>query len=238
MELTEEQQAESLLVVTGLLRVPDRDDVVAARALYPELRKDLLGMLDREKQTPLRVNDLGVTYFKRLAATPPYRPIMVFLEQAVGLPIAGQYQTKHQVARQLLINSHPANTLDDPVFGTIEAPPDPFLLAQWMREADTVENQRLLKDVNAAAAMPETVAVFRTVFPATYTYLVGELKRELVNRQVAKWSPNIWQRTTIKVFLGNPIDVGAKPLPKPAPPPQRGKLDPSSLETATQQRPK
>jgi hypothetical protein len=229
-------EAEILLAATGLLQRPDRTARLAARSLLKELKDAALAVLEQENPTALRVNNQTANYHKRLAVTPPYESVFDELAASDGEAFAGAYQAAHMNARQLLLDRWPAVSLDG-IFGTQIVPPDQESLAQWLLEADTVENQRLIKDLAAAAVLPETIEVFSQAFPLIF----GELK-ETVNGQLAKlkdesWVPPPWLDCSLRTFLGLPVEVAPAPPPPPAPPPARAKLATDKLETATEKTP-
>jgi hypothetical protein len=226
-------EAEILLAATGLLQPPDQTSRLAAKTLLKEMRADLLDVLEREEPTALRVNNQTPNYHKRLCATPPYEATFDLVAAADGEAFAAAYQAAHMNARQLLLDRWPAVTLDG-MFGTQICEPDPEKLAQWLLEADTVENQRLVKDLAAAAVLPETVEVFSLAFPMLFADLKAVLNKRLGKLKDEGWSPPHWLDCSLRTVLQLPVEVAPSPPPPPVPPPSRAKLDAESLETAAE----
>lgn len=226
-------EAEALLAATGLLHPPDRTARTAAKHLVADLRKQLIGVLDHENQRRLRVNDQTESYLKKLAATPDYEGINAIIESKYGLTMVGQYMEKHMAARQLLLDSYPAQEVETSR-GVVPQPPDPELLAQWLLDVDTIENQRIVSDLAAGAVLPETVTVFKTVFPEIYAYLVTELN-EAIATKPADWIPPIWLEMAIGTFAGAPMEGAPPAKPSEEPKPQgKAKLNIKDVQTSAQ----
>lgn len=226
-------EAEVLLAATGLLQPPDKTARLAASTMVKDLRADLLAVLEREEPTAMRVNNQTENYHKRLAATPPYEAVFEQLAAAYGEAFAAAYQAAHMNARQLLLDRYPASSLDG-IFGTQICDPDPERLAQWLLEADTVENQRLVKDLAAAAVLPETIDVFSLSFPLLFAELKAALNKQLAKLADEHWSPPPWLDCSLRTLLGLPVEA-VPPAPAPVvPPPARAKLAADKLETATE----
>ncbi len=226
-------EAEVLLAATGLLQPPDQTARIAARTLLPELTDAMLAVLEREEPTALRVNNQTANYHKRLSASPPYETTFELLAAAQGEAFAGAYQAAHQNARQLLLGRWPAVTLDG-IFGTQIVPPDPEKLAQWLLEADTIENQRLIKDLGAAAVLPETIEVFSVAFPMIFAELTRVLNDRLAKLKDQDWVPPPWLDCSLRTFLRLPVQAVPPAPPPPVAPPSRAKLAAEKLETAVE----
>jgi hypothetical protein len=223
-------EAELLLAATGLLQPPDRTARLAAGPLLKQMRQALLDVLEREEPTALRVNNQSSNYHKRLCATPPYEATFALVAEADGEAFAAAYQAAHMNARQLLLDRWPAVTLDG-IFGTQICDPDPEKLAQWLLEADTVENQRLVKDLAVAAVLPETVEVFSLAFPLLLADLTGVLNTKLGKLKDEGWVPPHWLDCSLRTLLRLPVEVVPSAPPPATPPPSRAKLSADTLET-------
>ncbi|HKO86716.1 MAG TPA: hypothetical protein VJ140_19635 [Actinomycetota bacterium] len=223
-------EAEVLLAATGLLQPPDQTARLASRTLLADLRVSMLAVLEREEPTALRVNDQTRNYHKKLAATPPYEAIFESVAASDGETFAAAYQAAHMNARQLLLDRWPAVTIDG-IFGTQIVDPDHESLAQWLLEADTVENQRLIKDLAAAAILPETVEVFQLAFPLVFADLKGVLNKRLAELADEHWAPPPWLDCSLRTFLQLPVEAIPPAPPPVTPPPSRAKLAAEELET-------
>jgi hypothetical protein len=222
--------AECLLAATGLLQRPDDTSRKAAQVLLADLKRDLLAVL--EQDDPKRLGSVVQTtkYHGKLAGTPPYEAMFSELEDA-GEAFAAAYQAAHGNARQLLLARYPSSDLDG-IFGTLPVEPDWERLCQWLLEADTVENQRLVADLGAAAVLGETVEVFAGAFPLMYAQLRKVLNDRLAELKRKKWSPPPWLETALVTFMRLPVDQAPPAPPAPTPKPSRVKLDTERLETA------
>ncbi len=226
-------EAESLLAATGLVAVPDRTSIAASRTVVKDLVKQLVAVLDRDDQKRLRVNNQTENYIKQLGMPPDYDRISAAIEPKFGLAIAGEYQLLHQEIRQRFLDSYPAQEVDT-ARGTRSQPPDPELLAQWLLEVDTIENQRIVSDLAAGAVLPETVKVFKDSFPEIYSALLGELSEAIAKRPF-DWLPPVWLEMALATFTGQP-QVGAPPMPAKdeAAPKGRARFDLKTMTTPAQ----
>lgn len=223
--------AECLLAATGLLERPDDTARRAAQVLLADLQRQMLAALDQDE--PARMGKVGQTakYHAKLAATPPYETIHVQLEALYGPAFAGAYQAAHMNARQLVLGRYPSGDLDG-IFGTTIVEPDWERLSQWLLEADTVERQRLVADLAAAAVLPETVEVFVAAFPLIYGKLREVLNERLGELRDQHWSPPAWLESALITFMQLPVEQAPPAPPAPTPQPSRVKLDTERLETA------
>lgn len=223
--------AECLLAATGLLEQPDTSAGKAARVLLRDLTRELLDVLEQDE--PKRMGSVRQTpkYHAKLAATPPYEAVDRRLEARYGPAMAAAYQAAHRNARDILLGRYPSGSIDG-IFGTRPVDPDWESLSQWLLEADTVERQRLVADLGAAAVLAETVEVFSAAFPLMYGKLREALNRKLAELENKSWSPPPWLETALITFMQLPVDQAPPAPPAPTPKPSRVKLDTERLETA------
>lgn len=222
--------AECLLAATGLLDRPDATARRAAKVLLKNLQRELLDVLEQDEPRRLGAVRQAPKYHDKLAATPPYEAIDAQLEPIYGPALAAAYQAAHRNARQLLLDRYPSGDLDG-IFGTVPVTPDWESLSQWLLEADTVERQRLVADLGAAAVLGETVEVFTGAFPEIYARLRSTLNDRLAELRNQHWSPPAWLETALVTFMQLPVDQAPPAPPPPAPQPSRVKLDTDRLET-------
>jgi hypothetical protein len=223
-------EAEILLAATGLLQPPDKTARLAAKTLLKELREAALAVLEREEPTALRVNSQTPNYHKRLSAGPLYEKTFAEMQGTDGEAFAAAYQAAHMNARGFMLARYPAQEIGG-IFGTQIVPPDPEKLAQWLLEADTVENQRLIKDLGAAAILPETVEVFSGAFPLLFDEVKRAVNDRLAELKNEGWAPPPWLDCSLRTFLQLPVEAVPSAPPPPTPPPSRAKLAAEELET-------
>lgn len=197
---------------------PDASAVNGARTILEDLKKQLLGALDRDSPARLRVKKTTDAYFDRLAKDPNYPDMVADLEPLVGLEIATQYQVAHMNARQILKDRHPTINVES-VSGIRVFDPDPVAQTRFLFEADVIENQRIALDLQAAALNDGFVQVFQAAFPLMYGELFKALQDELIDRASKKWFPPYWLDRSVRRFLQAPakgtIDLHSPPPPPP-----------------------
>jgi hypothetical protein len=244
-------EAEILLATTGLLTLPDRSAVTAAKVKLRELRDEMATALDREDPVRLRVNNQGPSYFKRLAVEPNYEGMVVDLtEVGVPLAVAGAYQLAHQAARKKLMDLHPTTTLQ-PITGLRVLPADPIAEALYFTQVDTVESQRVFLDLQSGGLLPTQVEVFSACFPDLYEQLARDMREAMDKMRERGWEPPFWldqgMRRFLKAPATGPVDVytpGAQAPPPPEEePPKEGaggaaKINLKALEVAGAEVPK
>lgn len=219
--------AEQILAMTGLLPPwqhpagapwPDASAVNGSRTILEDLKKQLLGALDRDSPARVRVKKTTDAYFERLAKDPSYPDMVADLDDYVGLEIAMQWQTAHMNAREVLMSRHPTINVES-VSGIRIFPPDPVAQTRFLFEADVVENQRIALDLQAAALNDGFVQVFQAAFPLMYGQMFKALQTELNNRAARNWYPPFWLDRAVRIFLQAPakgaIDLHAPPPPPP-----------------------
>lgn len=232
--------AESVLQATGLLRAPDATTLRASYALLKELRDQLVAALDLEEQEHLYAVPERKSYFDKLSNQPDYKATRAFLDPIMEDEDVGSYLSLHLEARNLLIGTHPATSIDH-VLGEIAVPSDPEAVRHWEHEVDMVEGRRICRDLAAGALMRETVEVFATVYPETYVMLKEALS-DAHAKKGPKWMPPEWLETSIRVFLKAPWTGKVTSALKQDPAPQTAaaskvKIDTDDLKTRAQTAP-
>lgn len=232
MEENPQLTGETLVAAAGLLQPPDETAQLAAQTLLDQLKTQMLAVLDRDEQTSLKVNSQTQKYLAKLAKTPPTEAWFETLEQSHGPAVAAAYLDTHQRSRQLLQQAYPGLDLDG-IFGVTVIEPDHESLAQWLLLVDTIENQRIIKDLAAGALLPEVVLAFAAAYPNIYNELIRVLDDRLAELRQEEWSPPHWLEVSLATFKQLPIKP-IKPMPLPeAPKPSRVKIDTERLDTAS-----
>lgn len=194
-------EAEALLLTTGLLKLPDRTSVRAARAVQKELVAELKAALKRETPGRLYAIQAPRNYYDRLLKfKPEYGPMI----EVLGPELGTEFQIAQLNGQNAMDTRYPKTSIDT-VLGPrfIEAPELEINL--FVIYADTVEDYtRLLHDFAAGVLAPQQVVLFKEVFPETYKFLIGELQYELAKMAGAdpEWLPPLWLSDSIKVLLG------------------------------------
>ena len=229
----EPAEAERLLLTTGLLEVPERDQVVASRSIWRELVALLEEALEREDPGRLYATTVSGTYADRLVkAAPDYPP---FIERH---PEAGaQFQLLQTEARQRLIDSRPVTTIMTAAGErTVDVEPEGIEQKVWLMEADTIEfPRRLVHDLAAGALCYEQVLAFAAAFPETYSGLV-QVAQALVNKRGVDWYPPLWLNDMLHVLYQEQLGTGVKTQqakPRPLQPQRRtkGNIDLESFKS-------
>lgn len=202
----EPSEAERLLLTTGLLDVPGRDQVVASRAIWRELVGLLEEAIGCDDPGRLYAMTVGDTYADRLVrADPDYA---AFNEQTEA---GAQFQLLQTEARQRLIDSRPVTTIMT-VAGEREIAVEPEGIEQklWLLEADTIEfPRRLVHDIAAGALCYEQVLAFAGAFPETYSGLV-QVAQAIVSKKGPKWYPPLWLNDMLHVLYQEQLGTGVK----------------------------
>lgn len=229
---------EALLAATGVVDAPDASAVRAMKGYSLGLRRELLDVVDLKDPGRLYVNNQNSSFFERLSVEPPYVEWSKFLVPVIGLEAAGEWQTKHAAARQLLLDRHPVTTIDS-IRGAVVMENDIESEAQWLLEVDTVQNpDRVVRDLAAGALLVEQAQVFNQAYPELAEFLRQALNDDVVKRAGAKpgWLPSPWLEDSMRIFLGLPLDaaVEIRDVPPAKPIPKRDKINFDEYRTKAQ----
>jgi hypothetical protein len=233
-------QGELLVLATGLLVPPAREHVRATRAIPGEIKATLLAALEREDPAPMLLVPERKTYFDRLVR---YQPKYEADHKILGEALATDYQLVHQAAQQRMIKQRPITEYQTLV-GPRQVPNSFDQDAEYALEVDTVESHlRLAKDLAAGACLPQTVALFAALFPATYEAMKTILREGLSKRVYVdeEWLPPTWLEGALRILFRVPfdavVDISAPPPGLPAattPPGGKVKLRPETAQTPGQ----
>lgn len=233
-------QGELLVMATGLLEPPTRQHVRAARGLEAEIKAALLAALEREDPAPMLLVPERKTYFDRLVR---YRPTYEDDQLVIGPELATEYQIVHQAAQQHMIKLRPVTEFQT-VVGPRQVANSFDQDAQYALEVETVENHlRQAKDLAAGAVLPETTALFATLFPKVYASMKSTLRDACADRIFVdeEWLPPTWLEGALRIFFRVPFDVavdisGPAPGLSPDTAPTGGKLKlrPQAIQTPGQ----
>jgi hypothetical protein len=213
--------AESILLATGLLEVPTRTEVAAGPVLVEELRDQLLAVLERDDPARLRVTQARPSYAERLALPPDYEAITQALT-SIDDAVAAEYVLLHQQAREALKARVPTAYITTSL-GEVEVPPAADAQEQFLSEVDTIEiHDRLGKDAQAAALLPENVSLFAACYPQTYAWLCLEFETKRSELIAKKMIPPYWLDDVVRTLLRLPPEAPT-PLPTPASEGAKGK---------------
>lgn len=233
----EPEDAEKLLLATGLLKLPDREAVKASKDVWRELIGLLAAALELEEQDKLRAPQVTDSYFDRLlrAIDSDYDE---FIE--ANPTIGAQFQLLQTEAQQHLKDAHPTATVTT-VAGDrdIDLEPDGVEQKLWLLKADTVEfPQRLIYDLAAGALCYAQVQTFEAVFPETYSGIV-QVAQGLCDKKGPKWMPPLWLNDALRVLYQEELATGVEvttEAPKPLSPRRtKGTLDLASFKAPGQE---
>lgn len=222
-------EAETLLLATGLLQVPERSHLLAGPVLLKELRDTLVAAFDREDPARLTVYPERKTYFDRLSVEPDYTSLQQDVEALAGTDVADDYVFLHQQARDKLLAARPRIEIMT-VMGPEVMPLDSISQGRWDLLVDAIESARVCKDVAAGALLKGVVDMFQAAFPAIYVELRKVEDDEINKRRARKksWAPEPWLANSLLVFEGKTQGetlsavAGAEPEPSKHGKPNKG----------------
>lgn len=203
--------AEQLLYVTGLVAVPGPDEFASAPGVLDLLEGQVMEMFDLDEPGRFLNIEIGSTYYDRIRRDQPVDGAEVHqaIEAKLGDIVAAEYAFAADNARRILIARRPRTEIET-MFGLkLDVAEDPLAVEQWDHEAATVEKMRIVRDMQAAALLPECAEVFATCFPALYDELSQIIDRE-VGRRAARdktWDPPAWAIDMVKTFKREPLDT-------------------------------
>ena len=194
-------QAEALLLTTGLLKLPDRTTVRAARAIEKELAAEFTAVLKRETPGRLYAIQSPRNYYDRLLKfVPDYGELI----ETLGPDLGVEFQLAQMAGRNALDGRYPKLTLDT-VLGERPIEASELEVNLYVIYADTVEDYlRLCHDFAAGVLAPQQVLLFKEVYPETYKFIVSEINLELAKMagKDPEWLPPLWLSDSIKVLRG------------------------------------
>lgn len=203
-------------MATGLVNPPDRTALIASRNVLKELEKEIVSLFELDDPKPLYACPIKPTYIDQVSKEPPYEEWVEYLDDRIGLEEAGAYQILHQQARQYVLDRYPGNQLTG-IVGAVSAPPDEIGLTRWRFMVDTIENQRIGRDLCSASLLPKNVDAFKECFPEVYDVVLSIVDREMDKRLTkanGNWRPNWWQDAIVRRLKKAPAKP-APPAPKP-----------------------
>lgn len=221
---------EALLMATGLLKLPDKTSIRAARSYEKEILTEFKAALRRENQGRLYAIQAPRNYYDRLYKfVPEYGPTIELLGPETG----ALYQIGQSTAAQVMANLYPKVTVET-VLGPKPVEASEMATNLYVILADTVEDYlRLVHDFAGGVLIPQQVDLYQQVYPDAYQTLRDTLADELAKLGGADpdWLPPLWLSDMIRILrkeaLGTFVRMDTPPQ-TPTPPtgtPGKLKLD-------------
>ncbi len=212
-------EAETLLMATGLLKLPDKTTVRAARSYEKEILAELRLALKRENQGRLYAIQSPRNYYDRLYKfIPEYGPVIEYL----GPELGAEYQVAQSTAAQIMSDLYPRVSVET-VLGPKAVEASEIDTNLYVIQADTVEDYlRLVRDFAGGVLVPQQVDLYSQVYPGAYQVILDGLADELAKKGGADpdWLPPLWLSDMIKILrkqpLGTFVRMDVKPPVKPA----------------------
>lgn len=207
-------ESETLLLATGLLKLPDRTSVRAARAIEKELAAEFRAALKRETPGRLYAIQAPRNYYDRLLKfRPEYGPLI----EELGPELGTEFQMAQLNGQHAMDQRYPKTAIDTVLGPRIVDAPE-LEINLFVIYADTIEDYlRLAHDFAAGVLAPQQVVIFKEVYPETYKFIVGEVQYELAKMGGADpdWLPPLWLSDAIKVLRGERLGTMVRKEVKP-----------------------
>ena len=208
-------EAEALLLTTGLLKLPDKTSVRAARAVEKEIVAELKAALKRERPGRLYVLQAPRNYFDRLLKfQPDYAETIEYL----GPELGAEYQIAQMQASQLMQDIYPRKTIDTEL-GPRAVEISEIDINLYTILADTIEDYlRIPRDLAAGVLTSAQVQQYKTVYPDSYKFINQTVTDELI--KMGTGDPDLilplWLEDSIRVLRGKKLGRMVRKEPKAA----------------------
>lgn len=228
--------AELLLLTTGVLDLPDAANIRATRTIEEDLKARMEALLERTKPAKLSPLKVGKRFFPRLVAFRPDYSDMPEVEDEFGLATKTRFQFLQQKAKAELEARHRVTVIDT-VLGPRPVPSSYLDEESYRVLADTIQDElRLVRDMASGVLISDQVALFEACLPETYNFLLVTMSDWLVKQASAnpEWLPPEWLSSRIRILRKEPLEPGiSSEITVPSPPSGggKGKLDPKAFKT-------